>query len=658
MGTLKIDVIEAKNLIAADPSGFSDPYVTLALTVDDAGTEIKKQTKTKMQTLEPKWNETITFSVDYKAQPFMFRVWDWDRLSANDPLGNVKVDLGMLRDGQEEDLWLKLEGVEHGDLHVKMLWTPKDPATLIPVETEHTIRRPNELIILKDENRRLKEALIAAGGNPADIPPIDKRTERLLAFQEMENRGFFKIQTELVDTSSEKIAKRIHSNRSLTFVETSVKIGVFASAGSAVDAADVKVPWEEFPPTTFGDNMRCNFFVHKYFFNSASYGVMPRPVVLALKSWEEMTHADPVVFRLKTLPMRLNGLVSKLATWLRADPNDFTFIINTTSAISAVLKSITWRPGDRLVFFHTESAANKRAFEWVRRYYPVELVEISVPLPETDDHICQIVSTFLEKHVRIAGRQPRLACFSHVTSDTGFIFPARRLVSVFHKHKIPVLVDGTLAIGNIPVNTSEIFAEYYAGSFDRWGYAPPGASFLIAQPHCQQGLTTLTVSYNYGHGFEQEFQYYGLQDFSHYLAIEQSFFFVKKVCGGWKKSWEYCNTLAVKAVKLLEEAWGTKVFQGTPDHYGRQPIMPLPRGQNLKPGVAPELTAYLMANHNITAFFVVLPVKGVPTLCVRLTINIYNTIEEIQFLAKVIKEMTIPYNKISVIQDIPSDAFM
>ena len=50
-----------------------------------------------MQTLNPEWKETFTFqSIDPNEihhKQIEITVWDWDRLSADDFLGEVNVDL-------------------------------------------------------------------------------------------------------------------------------------------------------------------------------------------------------------------------------------------------------------------------------------------------------------------------------------------------------------------------------------------------------------------------------------------------------------------------------------------------------------------------------------------------------------------------------------
>eukprot|EP00041_Stephanoeca_diplocostata_P020589 m.463911 g.463911 ORF g.463911 m.463911 type:complete len:391 (-) comp21613_c0_seq5:98-1270(-) len=122
-----IEIIEAKNLIAGDRSGFSDPYVKPAVVIAE-GIEYKLEKTPKIkQTLNPYWGcvREVTLSTEKDDIYLLFEVWDWDRIGRDDFLGRCswRVPICDIDDtgGVVLDMWLMLEGapeVTTGELRV------------------------------------------------------------------------------------------------------------------------------------------------------------------------------------------------------------------------------------------------------------------------------------------------------------------------------------------------------------------------------------------------------------------------------------------------------------------------------------------------------------------------------------------------------------
>ena len=93
-GVVVVRLFSAEGLRSADSNGFSDPYVRLSL----AGR--KETSETRYETLDPIWDETFYFPGVVKtllAAPLKLSLYDRDKLDADDPLGEVKLDLSGLK---------------------------------------------------------------------------------------------------------------------------------------------------------------------------------------------------------------------------------------------------------------------------------------------------------------------------------------------------------------------------------------------------------------------------------------------------------------------------------------------------------------------------------------------------------------------------------
>ncbi|XP_042191885.1 E3 ubiquitin-protein ligase NEDD4-like isoform X5 [Callorhinchus milii] len=94
---LRVKVISGIDLARKDIFGASDPYVKLSLYVADENRELGLiQTKTIKKTLNPKWNEEFYFRVNPQNHRLQFEVFDENRLTRDDFLGQVDVPLNHL----------------------------------------------------------------------------------------------------------------------------------------------------------------------------------------------------------------------------------------------------------------------------------------------------------------------------------------------------------------------------------------------------------------------------------------------------------------------------------------------------------------------------------------------------------------------------------
>uniref|UniRef100_A0A1A9WUH7 C2 domain-containing protein n=1 Tax=Glossina brevipalpis TaxID=37001 RepID=A0A1A9WUH7_9MUSC len=101
--SLSVTVIQAEELPALDMGGTSDPYVKVYLLPDK---KKKYETKVHRKTLSPVFNETFTFKT------LVFAIFDFDRFSKHDQIGEVKVPLCTVDLAQTIEEWRDLVSVE------------------------------------------------------------------------------------------------------------------------------------------------------------------------------------------------------------------------------------------------------------------------------------------------------------------------------------------------------------------------------------------------------------------------------------------------------------------------------------------------------------------------------------------------------------------
>ncbi|KAI4829909.1 hypothetical protein KUCAC02_001569 [Chaenocephalus aceratus] len=137
---LKVKVVAGIGLAKKDILGASDPYTRLSLYDPINGEITSLQTKTLKKTLDPKWNEEFFFEVDPRKHRLLLEVFDENRLTRDDFLGQVDVPLNQIpteNPNTERPYTFKdflLHPRSHksrvkGHLRLKMTYLPKDPGS-------------------------------------------------------------------------------------------------------------------------------------------------------------------------------------------------------------------------------------------------------------------------------------------------------------------------------------------------------------------------------------------------------------------------------------------------------------------------------------------------------------------------------------------------
>ncbi|CAB1313755.1 unnamed protein product [Coregonus sp. 'balchen'] len=114
LGNLIVHVLQARNLAQRDPNRYSDPFV-----------KNKRRTKHVQRSLNPEWNQTVIYKnihlEQLKKKTLEVTVWDYDKSSSNDFLGEVLIDLSNTSQLDNTPRWLSLkeqsESIEHSRAH-------------------------------------------------------------------------------------------------------------------------------------------------------------------------------------------------------------------------------------------------------------------------------------------------------------------------------------------------------------------------------------------------------------------------------------------------------------------------------------------------------------------------------------------------------------
>jgi isopenicillin-N epimerase len=296
------------------------------------------------------------------------------------------------------------------------------------------------------------------------------------------------------------------------------------------------------------------------FLNHGSFGATPRSVLSFQQELRTRLESDPVRFFQRELEGLLDAALVAIGSFVGADPADLAPVVNATTGVNAVLRSLRLAAGDELLVSDHAYNACRQTMDWVAARSGAKVVVVPIPFPPVDDE--SVVAAFVER----AGPRTRLALVDHVTSPTALVLPVAAIVKALDAIGVDTLVDGAHAPGMVLVDLTDIGAAYYTANCHKWMCSPKGAGFLHARSDRQEGLVPVVVS----HGLNSEredrpryrllFDWVGTGDPTPILSVPTAIEAVAALLpAGWDGVRAVNHELALRGAGIIQEAVGGTV---------------------------------------------------------------------------------------------------
>lgn len=367
------------------------------------------------------------------------------------------------------------------------------------------------------------------------------------------------------------------------------------------------------------------------FLNHGSFGACPIPVLAEQRSLRDLLETEPLQFIDRDFEPLLDGAREALAQFVGARAADLVFVPNATTGINAVLRSLSFQPGDELLTTNHEYNASRNALDFVAERSGATVVVADIPFPITDAQI--VIDSVLAK----VTAQTRLLLIDHVTSQTGLILPIQPLIQTLAAQGIDTLVDGAHAPGMVPLNLARLGAAYYTGNCHKWMCAPKGAAFLYVQADRQAQIRPVVISHGANSPrrdrsrFQLEFDWVGTDDPTAYLCVATAIQFMESLLpGGWAALMEQNHQGAIAARQTLCNALSREI-PCPDDMIGSMAVVPLPAGE------AQPLQQQLWNQFQIEV--PVFPWPHPPQRLIRVSAQFYNAQKDYDDLANALVEL-------------------
>jgi len=332
--------------------------------------------------------------------------------------------------------------------------------------------------------------------------------------------------------------------------------------------------------------------------------------------WDEL---EPLLLTARTGLAKLFG----------CDVEEIALVRNATEALDAILLGIELRPGDEILMTTHDYGAMHTAVDQRVRRDGITVKKISnVPMPPKS------MSELVDMYERSITPKTRLILLTHPVNYTGQLFPVKQICEMAHRKGIEVVVDGAQSFAMIDYKQADLGCDYFGTSLHKWMCAPIGTGMIYIRKDKIDKVYPLFPVFDFrDEAFKRnitKFQDFGTYSVAMALAVSEALAFHNGI--GAKRKEE--------RLRYLTRYWSSRIEKLPNVRFltSFEPGMSCGIATFEIVGVDSEALSRYMRSHMTAVQSMINPrapeIKGI-----RITPNVYTTLDELDYFCEVIEKV-------------------
>jgi isopenicillin-N epimerase len=298
--------------------------------------------------------------------------------------------------------------------------------------------------------------------------------------------------------------------------------------------------------------------------NCGSLGCSPLPVLnalidhlLAAEAYREPGY--PWFGYEESPPLR--ALRDDLAGYLHCKRDELALVRNATEANNLACNGLDFKAGDEVLLTDQEHPGGRCCWEQKAARFGVKLNTVALPKPPSS------ADEIIERFRRALTPKTRLVFFSHITSPTGLVMPAKELCKLARERGVLSQIDGAHAIGQIPLDLHDLGCDFYATSPHKWLMAPKGTgTFYVREELVDRLWVTIASSDWRNHELKAyRFSHVGTSNLSVMIGLKAALDFHKAI--GPERVFTRIRELARSIRAGLKDRAGVRTTNASADEF-------------------------------------------------------------------------------------------
>jgi isopenicillin-N epimerase len=214
------------------------------------------------------------------------------------------------------------------------------------------------------------------------------------------------------------------------------------------------------------------------YMNNGTVGSSPAPVLSEVfesyRESERLAQTEPEDYPIWGYAS-WNQYRDPLAKFIGCTRDELALVRNATEGNSFIANGIDLKAGDEVLMTDQEHPGGEQPWNLRAKRYGIVVKKVTLPKPVPD------AATVLNLFSEAITPRTRVLFFSHITTVTGVVLPAKELSALARTKGILSAVDGAHVPGMMRLNVQELGCDFYSASPHKWLQAPKGTGFLYVR---------------------------------------------------------------------------------------------------------------------------------------------------------------------------------
>jgi isopenicillin-N epimerase len=361
--------------------------------------------------------------------------------------------------------------------------------------------------------------------------------------------------------------------------------------------------------------------------NTGHHSSSPKVVRDAVDRYLDLENLAPVRYAAQ-IGGNLETVRRELAVEFGCETEELAITRNASESLQIVQNGLDLKAGDEVIT--TEQDYPRMLTTWDQRMRRDKIVvtRLQFPVPTTADDL-------YARFEKAITPKTRVLHFCHITNVTGQLFPVQRICRLARSRGITTIVDGAHAGAQFPYKIRDFECDAYGVSLHKWLLAPLGSGILYVRKDRIKDFWPLQAAPATSDTNIRKFEEIGTAPMAVKAGIADALAFHRAIGAERKAARFYYLTMR----------WATPLRQ----HPKIQMFSSLKPGetwglasvgiQGMESG---KIYSFLWENYRIVVSPLAqgpMPGQQFPFQCIRVTPNVYTTIEEVDTFARAMQEL-------------------